>query len=386
MLFSSEVTADSFCHEVKKDNKDFLICDHVTPKNIFNGSKTIERYKYVKISNSSIIHIQLFRFKNIVFLQIINSLLEKIPYGGFSSSPNLEELHLELNEIEVIPYGAFPNFIETQSSTKQNYNTGTASKLKVLDLSSNSIHLIEDKSLTTESLRKLNLQRNRIKHIDGKFRYLTGLEELQLDGNRLTNLRRGSFGNLHSLRRLSLSDNPIKYISYNSFYALDLLSLLNLDETRITSVNWALRRPNSLALRRLEYLQLASTELTGMPEEFFTALPNLKRVHLENNRWTCYENLRFLQTAILRNSSLFENVEDITCWSPADFQGELVRDYKNWSQPTFATPEVTFTPPKIRPNVFTIGAAMCVGSIFLISGMIIDLVVFGGYQRRVRKQ
>ena len=174
MLFSSEVTADSFCHEVKKDNKDFLICDHVTPKNIFNGSKTIERYKYVKISNSSIIHIQLFRFKNIVFLQIINSLLEKIPYGGFSSSPNLEELHLELNEIEVIPYGAFPNFIETQSSTKQNYNTGTASKLKVLDLSSNSIHLIEDKSLTTESLRKLNLQRNRIKHIDGKFRYLTG--------------------------------------------------------------------------------------------------------------------------------------------------------------------------------------------------------------------
>ena len=174
MLFSSEVSADSFCHEVKKDNKDFLICDHVTSKNIFNGSKTIERYKYVKISKSFIMPKQLSRFNSTIVLQMNDCFLEKIPDSGFSYFPNLEELRLNLNEIKVVPHGAFPNFIKAQSSTKQNYNTGTASKLKVLDLSSNSIHVIDDNSLMAKSLRKLDLRRNKIKDIKGKFKYLSG--------------------------------------------------------------------------------------------------------------------------------------------------------------------------------------------------------------------
>ncbi|XP_061194230.1 leucine-rich repeat-containing protein 40-like [Saccostrea echinata] len=132
-------------------------------------------------------------------------------------------------------------------------------------ISDNAITLIHGTNITELSLRDCNLDR-----VPGA---LTGntlyqLTKIDLSNNNINSIERYDLDGLHNIRNLSMSNNPLQYVSS---HALNLTSL--------------------------QFLDLSNTQLTTVPKAIQN-IPNLRKLNLGNNEIDCTCDLIWFQKLV----------------------------------------------------------------------------------------
>ncbi|XP_069675257.1 leucine-rich repeat-containing protein 15 [Periplaneta americana] len=132
------------------------------------------------------------------------------------------------------------------------------------------------------------------------FHGLHNLNNLNLSGNRLLLLEPDMFANNTHLEKLSLSRNPLENMQANktspySEYFLNIPSLLDLD---LSNCNLSNLLPTMFKkLTTVEYINLASNQISDIPNETFAPLLELSEVDLSDN------NLRQLRTDMFEHNT-----------------------------------------------------------------------------------
>jgi Leucine-rich repeat (LRR) protein len=185
------------------------------------------------------------RLASLTDLAIEDCQLTGIANGTWAKLKRLQHLDVTRNQdLELIQLGAFAGL----------------ENLKTLDLSSNGIRMIENESFAAlSSLEHLSLRMNRLVNLESElFSGLSKLQYLNLAANNLTKLAPGIFNHLESLSRLILANNPLEQEQSSNMLA-------------------------TLALRKLQFLDLTWTNLTGIPRCF---TPLVRDLRLGHNRIT----------------------------------------------------------------------------------------------------
>ncbi|KAJ9582013.1 hypothetical protein L9F63_003596, partial [Diploptera punctata] len=126
------------------------------------------------------------KYLNLTWIELSNN---KLTFEGqmFPELPNLKQLSIENNSIEVIEEFTFANLV---------------------------------------ALNNLDLRENKIRYIHPyAFRRLVNLERLDLMKNELKTLSSTIFHDMHGLSKLNLASNPMQYIPEDLFRVKTLLSL-----------------------------------------------------------------------------------------------------------------------------------------------------------------
>ncbi|CAF1065160.1 unnamed protein product [Brachionus calyciflorus] len=188
----------------------------------------------------------------------------------------------------------------------KNFNNLLSSSLEVLDLDRNKIEKINENTfIKTPNLTQLHLNVNELNYFTKKsFNGLRNLKVLDLSSNRITKLDNGIFSELIRISELNLSENYLKDFHEFDFDGLRKLNILNLsqqfDLTRfihkytfknLENLNELNLKDNSLEMfdfefpKSLKSLNLESSYLVGIePNQFNTrCLSNLEELNLSSN-------------------------------------------------------------------------------------------------------
>ncbi len=156
-------------------------------------------------------------FSEVTEMQLNNRGLTSIPLELIEYCPNLQELGLSSNQIQVVPEAI-----------------GKLKHLKVLQLSRNAIQEFPDVVGSLENLELLNLAHNRIPEIPDVIGNLTHLKHLNLFDNKIQKIP-DVVGTLGGLEWLLLHKNQIEIIP-KIMKNLEHLVALNLSLNRIQAV------------------------------------------------------------------------------------------------------------------------------------------------------
>uniref|UniRef100_A0AAT9V8X5 Toll-like receptor 5s n=1 Tax=Tachysurus vachellii TaxID=175792 RepID=A0AAT9V8X5_TACVA len=165
------------------------------------------------------------------------------------------------------------------------------SDLEEILLASNSINLIErDAFYGLDNLRTLNLSNNLLDKIySGTFKNLPSLETLDLSNNNIRMLMYQSFHGLSNLVHLSLSENSLQYV--HTLAHLPQLKKLHLDNNRITSLHGLPSQARNVTTIDLRHNKLSNAE------SFYTVLvefPQIEKIYLGGNRFSrCFLNSHY---------------------------------------------------------------------------------------------
>jgi hypothetical protein len=133
---------------------------------------------------------EVFKFKNMVFLDLEKNQLQNLPNEIFLLS-NLQELYLVENKLENLP----KNFRNLE-------------KIKVLGLASNRFTFFPDEITYLERLEVLDLSNNQFSSIPSEISRLKNLKVLVLHNNSIHNIPNELYG-LKKLKKIYLQGNPI---------------------------------------------------------------------------------------------------------------------------------------------------------------------------------
>ena len=244
-------------------------------------------------------------------LNISNNPISHIEIGIFGGCPSLN--FIELHSTELISLNEFSfydisnlNYISLYRTPMLTSVHGNAFKdlpsLSIILLQHSGIHMLDYRMFSnTPNMEYLVLDENK----------LTAIPHLLLQEARLSNLK-----------WLTLRGNKISDIN-------DIADKQFLPGTLILKDQYNLLFPlntSAAALQKLELLDLSGNRITGLPNYFFTAFPNLKHISLENN--------------LIGNDYIEINALTESCQSL-----EVVKLANNNLK---AVPSILFRPPKIR--------------------------------------
>lgn len=212
----------------------------------------------------------------------------------FKNAPNLKTLHLNHNQLELIPANLFyqtsivnlnlaHNRLKLDEPVDECF--GIKATLKYLDISFNLLSTIPKRLLFCQNLIELIISNNRIH----TFKFITPLCHV-----------------LTHLQRLELNDNPIQFDAYNENTNLQflnnnsMLSILNLNnlnifqleefnipylhtldlsKNNITNINSRLLSRS----RNVRILNLAENQLHEVPKHIWKYITRLQNLNLRNN-------------------------------------------------------------------------------------------------------
>ncbi|XP_044311666.1 toll-like receptor 3 isoform X2 [Varanus komodoensis] len=227
------------------------------------------------------------RIQNLSMSHVQLSQISKSTFRGMNQT-NLTILDLSDNSLSVI----------------ENYSLANFAKLKNLNLMNNNITYLFPYSLYgLHSVNYLNLENSHIKKIDSAFQWLKQLENLIMDGNKFLEITPNTFKGLENLKNLSLGQCDMTSMTNRTFSSLanSTLQFLNLTKTGITSIkprtfSW-LRQLKTLdlcfnnikqkltgqefqGLRNIETLYLSYNYQLNLTSESFTSVPSLRKLRL----------------------------------------------------------------------------------------------------------
>ncbi|ODV96077.1 hypothetical protein PACTADRAFT_40970 [Pachysolen tannophilus NRRL Y-2460] len=243
------------------------------------------------------------------FIQACNNLTKliysgnrahKIPSNIFEAS-KLTYLDLKINFLSEIPsqIESLSNLTTLQLSCNQLSSLpksfGNLKKLNFLNLSSNNFKVYPEIVSELENLKELDLSYNELKQIPISISHLSQLEKLNFSANKLTKELPAYLGTLVKLKFLDLRYNNITNIE--SLTALPELEVLYTTSNNITQFDDELQKVRLFELNRnpltsitvknhletLVILDLSKAKLTSLTANFFTNIPNLEKVILDNN-------------------------------------------------------------------------------------------------------
>lgn len=217
-------------------------------------------------------------YKNISCLNLSrNGFSSALNGTEFTSLPNLKYLDLsfnkidlaydyafkELQELEVLDLSFNPHYFIVPGVTHNLKFLHNLPKLRVLNMSSNSIFTLTSKYMCSNSLVELQFQDNQLARIWKDRKYV-----------RL-------FWNLTNLTYLDISHNRIQNIPTEVYKYLPLtLKRFRLNNNVLTNLNWTLMR----AFTQLEELSLSGNHLTHVSQNITQNIPSLRYLDLSNNR------------------------------------------------------------------------------------------------------
>ena len=230
--------------------------------NIFNLSY-FTNVQYLNLRNNSLQHYRII-YNQLVQLDLSNNSIENISESIFQL-PKLYRLNLSFNKIKHLYNFSSDKikYLDISNNLLENIELGKFDALKSLNLSTNSISLINKNSfLTTPNLEVLNLSSNVITELTYASFNLPGLLQLDLKGNRLKNLSQKCFFGLNKLRVLDISLNKIMTISPSTLQYLPGLVQLKVSENKgLSSQDFSLL----LSTRRLQYVDASKTNQVKIP-------------------------------------------------------------------------------------------------------------------------
>ncbi|KAJ3656915.1 hypothetical protein Zmor_015960 [Zophobas morio] len=301
----------------------------------------------------------IFDIPSLYSLELSNVGLEEIKPGAFGNVPllnklvlnsnNLTEIQsdtftdlnvgyidLSSNSIFLLQPGAFTNF-KADKMTLENNNLTELScgvfenvTLGILNLDSNSLYTIAPKALSTLGLTRLNLFGNNLEEIDPEVFDLQELESLDLDYNSIKFLRPGDLRNLPQLLFLRLSGNELEEIPEGVFNNTKL-TYLNLAENQIVKIA-SKAFDGMLALRALKIdsnnltqwddwltspsasILVRFNQITEIPDEAFKNYSRLFNINLQGNRIRKISTKAFRKLEQIRYFNLADN--EIDNWDP----------------------------------------------------------------------
>ena len=200
--------------------------------------------------------------------------------------PNLEELYLNQNEIQVA-----------------SIDVARLPKLRSLNLSGNQLTDGSVQFTKNKTLRLLLLQGNLFTTIPAAVRANKGLTSLWLGGNKLSNLTNGAFKKLKSLQDINFYQCGIKTLP-RGVAKLKNLEVIDLYYNQLTTL------PNSIKrLKRLQQLAVSYNELQMLPKKI-GKLRNLHTFYVHHNRLAKLpeglQNLKNIKLLDLNNNWLSE--------------------------------------------------------------------------------
>ncbi|KAL6075345.1 hypothetical protein STEG23_005295, partial [Scotinomys teguina] len=183
---------------------------------------------------------------------------QKIDYGVFAKLSNLQQLHLEHNNLEEFPF-PLPTSLErlllgyNEISTLQTNAMDGLGNLTMLDLCYNHLSdsILKEKNLSKlKKLMQLNLCNNRLESMPPGLP--SSLMYLSLENNSIASIPDNYFDKLPKLHALRISHNKLKDIRY------DIFNLSNLIELNVghNNLKQAFYIPRSL-----EHLYLQNNEI-----------------------------------------------------------------------------------------------------------------------------
>lgn len=195
-----------------------------------------------------------------------------------------------------------------------------SNRTNFLDLSGNSIEIVEDNQFSKLSLFNLEsivLDSSDVKVVHkNAFIGLKWLKELDLSNNSITVIDRFVFSDNKMLEMVNFSGNPIQKL--NSFQFTALPNLKSLDFR-----NCALQTVEDEAFSNLlflETLSLKNNQLSTLPAGVFTWLRSLKILDLHDNPWRCDCNVQNLAILLLIRRLY---THDLTCTYASDNKTNL---------------------------------------------------------------
>ncbi|KAI6658474.1 hypothetical protein LOD99_15274 [Oopsacas minuta] len=211
----------------------------------------------------------------------------------------------------------FPNVTTVTSKVKLIFNSLPSFSNKLISLSisidiGQEFALNESFTEAFSSMSRLWLTNSGIISIEQEaFNGMSELTSLNLEDNQIQHLPARVFGNLTNLDNLILANNTITTASPDSFYGLDNLTLLIVDENQYFPVN-VLRTLNMLRI-----LFLRNNGYTTLNPFPFQQLNSLTYLELTNNPFTCDCELQWLSFVSMYGIV----IQDAICSSPAGLNG-----------------------------------------------------------------
>lgn len=293
------------------------------------------RLQIVEASNLGLKQVPSSLTQSIRTLRLCSNAIRDVNCGDFDSYPLIQLLDLTSNCI---------GFVEEDA-------LGRLEFLTVLYLSDNKIKNVP-KNLP-ERLQALHLEDNLISEINrDDFFGPANLEVLLLADNKISVIEADAFSQLNSLVTLDLSNNPIKSLPPGQL-GLIRLQVLKLSSIDLISpaedVSFPLSYPDRLirldlsnspglarqflkdvaalaAAKELQELDVSSTQLSELRSDLFHYLPQLKALHLDDNKLNC-TFLHWLASWMRQqNDQIYQK---ILCFSPPALWGTPLLDLQS---------------------------------------------------------
>ncbi|XP_037956336.1 protein artichoke [Teleopsis dalmanni] len=205
-------------------------------------------------------------------LNLQGNKLEIITDNMFSNNSHIEQLDLSRNLIRTISPAAF----ESQRS------------LEYLDISGNALTDISISLSSLANLRDIDLSYNQISRVHADVvSAWKNIVEIRLSNNLITDLKHGTFRNLHNLQYLDLSSNEINTVEPSALKNLPDLQEFVLADNKLVELKDHVFEdlPNLLASHfQYNFLRYIS------PESFYNS-PSMVFLNLSNNNFHSLENI-----------------------------------------------------------------------------------------------
>lgn len=318
------------------------------------------RLSTINLRGNKIFYIHAAALKTLRALRVLNladNLIENLDKNVFADNARLHSVDLSGNKLSTLDQKIFYQsqdlewlYLQNNQLTSLNVHFPT-NQLYWLNVDGNQLRELILKAetklqnrLTYITANRNNLGKIRIStefnvknlyvesnnHVDlFDLKSLTSLSDLRLGNNRLSHVTSIVFGNLKNLEILYMHSTNFSVLRSDLFVAQPKLKILHIGYNHISLVDLRFLK----SLKALEQLYLDGNELSDLNlSDLKEWLPNLKKIELRANRWTC-RNLK----AIISYIRAFEveliskeventdddktpNVEGIRCEEDANLQ------------------------------------------------------------------
>ena len=225
----------------------------------------------------------------------------------------------------------------------------------VADCSGKELNKVPTNINTT--LHYIDLSNNNITEIRmSDFSGYASISVLNLSSNGVGDIEEDSFKELINLTHIYLSENKISYLPPSTFHQNANLKKLYLKSNPLTLP----QNESILQSDSIRYLDIAFCNITVLPAEIFTALPNLEAIRLDGNILT---NITTETFEPLRNlEEIYMELETFKCveTSYQEFLNYLQNRRIKYYGPRICCEECLSTiPPALKVTVPVVNPAVC---------------------------